>query len=87
LLLRCELPDALKESAVKNFLNLSRFRLDRRNIGAQKDYGEAYKSFRNAFIPPDWYLERMYESRFFNHFYGAQKNDWLKKWRRKDAAL
>jgi hypothetical protein len=86
LLMRCEEPDPVKESAVQNFLNMPRFRLQSRNIGAQKNYGEAYKTFKEAFTAPDWYLNKMYESRFFRHFYGSQRCYWTEKWTRKDVA-
>ncbi|HWO40247.1 MAG TPA: putative capsular polysaccharide synthesis family protein [Candidatus Eisenbacteria bacterium] len=70
LLMRTELPDSVKEGAVREFLNLSDFRLSNRNIGAQKHYADTYRKFIEAFIAPDWYIRRMYDSRFFNHFYG-----------------
>jgi Putative capsular polysaccharide synthesis protein len=87
LLMRCELPDGVKESFVKGFLNLPAFRLQSSNAGAEKDYGSMYKRFKEAFTPPDWYLSKMYESRYFNHFYQSQKNAWIERWTEKHVAL
>jgi hypothetical protein len=85
LLMRCEVPDKVKVSTVRRFLGLPGFRLISRNIGAEKDYGATYKAFTQAFSPPESYLRDMYESRFFDHFYGSSKSEWIKKWTRKDA--
>jgi hypothetical protein len=81
LLMRCEVPNCVKESAVRDFLNIPSFSLLGSNVGSQKEYAEAYRKFKEAFIPPDWYVRRMYESRFFNHFYSEmQKNRWIERW-------
>jgi hypothetical protein len=83
LLMRCELPDAVKEAAVKKFLNLAGFSLQNRNLGRQKEYAETYERFKQAFVPPDWYVSKMYDSRFFKHFYGAEKDTWVTRWTRR----
>jgi hypothetical protein len=81
LLMRCELPDSVKEPAVREFLNLPTLSLLNKNVADEKDYAETYKKFKEAFIAPDWYIHKMYESRFFNHFYGeSQKNSLIKRW-------
>lgn len=83
LLMRSELPDSVKQSAVRDFLSMPDFLLASANVGSQKEYGETYRRFRDAFIAPDWYIKQMYESKFFNHFYdNAHKNNCIKKWTR-----
>jgi Putative capsular polysaccharide synthesis protein len=81
LLLRSELLDCVKESAVRDFLGLTAFSLSNRNVSSQKPYAETYSKFIDEFVAPDWYIQRMYETRFFNHFYGeAFKNRLIEKW-------
>jgi Putative capsular polysaccharide synthesis protein len=88
LLMRSELPDSVKESAVRDFLDLTAFSLSNRNVGSQQPYAETYRKFLDEFIAPDWYIQRMYESRFFNHFYGeAFKNSLIEKWTRRQGTI
>ncbi|MDB6059229.1 MAG: hypothetical protein JWO95_3073 [Verrucomicrobiales bacterium] len=82
LLMRVEVDDAVKESAVKDFLGLKEFQIKRVNDAGQKSYSETYRVFREKFIPPDSYLEKMYESRFFKHFYPGQMEQFVAKWKR-----
>jgi hypothetical protein len=80
LLMRCELPDPTKAAAVKSFLNLPSFSLQNRNKGSDKPYAEAYEQFKRAFVPPDWFLTEMYDSRFFKHFYASERDFWTRHW-------
>jgi hypothetical protein len=80
LLMRSEIDDQLKESAVNDFLGMKDFRLKRVNDASQKAYIETYRLFREKFVPPDWYIEKMYESRYFKHFYAGQKEHFIAKW-------
>jgi hypothetical protein len=82
LLMRVELDDQTKESAIKDFLGLKDFRIKRVNDSGQKAYIETYRLFREKFVPPDSYIERMYESRYFKHFYAGQKEHFVAKWKR-----
>jgi hypothetical protein len=84
LVMRSELPDCVKESVVRDFLNLPIFSLANRNVASDKEYSEAYRKFKEAFSPPNWYIQKMYESRFFKHFYGEkQKEKLIRKWTQK----
>jgi len=85
LLLRMELDDPIKESAIKDFLGLKEFQIKRFNDAGQKAYVETYRLFREKFIPPDSYIEKMYESRYFKHFYADQKDQFVAKWKRLQA--
>jgi Putative capsular polysaccharide synthesis protein len=88
LLMRSELPDSVKESAVREFLDLKAFSLSNKNVGSQMPYAETYKKFIDEFIAPDWYIQRMYESRFFDHFYGeAFKNNFIEKWTHRQSTI
>jgi hypothetical protein len=83
LLMQCELPNSTKEAAVREFLNLPSFTLSDSNIGSEKEYAETYRSFREAFIAPDWYIRDMYETRFFTHFYDEiHRHNCIKKWKK-----
>jgi hypothetical protein len=86
LLMHSELPDCVKEAAVREFLDLKAFSLSNRNVGALQPYAETYRKFIDEFIAPDWYIQRMYESRFFNHFYGeAFKDSLIEKWTKRSG--
>jgi hypothetical protein len=87
LLMRSELPDRVKESAMREFLGLTAFSLSNKNVSWQKPYAETYRKFLDEFIAPDWYIQQMYESRFFKHFYGeAFKNGLIEKWTQRHGA-
>ncbi|MEQ9287541.1 MAG: putative capsular polysaccharide synthesis family protein [Cyclobacteriaceae bacterium] len=69
LVLRSDLEDKYKEEHIGNFLDLSNFKIERFNIGRNKSYGEVYREFVEKVKLPEWYLEMMKESIFFNHFF------------------
>lgn len=71
LVMRCEMDDALKISAIKEFLGLSDFELCNQNVGSQKEYAELYKRFKAEVRLPAWYVTMMCESRYFKHFYSS----------------
>jgi hypothetical protein len=87
LLMRSEVDDETKETAVRDFLGLKEFQLKRANSATQKAYFETYRSFKSKFVPPDWYIERMYESRYFKHFYAGYKPQFVANWKRVRPAL
>jgi hypothetical protein len=71
LLLRCEgigvAPEALAE-----LLDLDGpVDIPRKNVGAEKDYGELYDGFVAALRPPEEVIDRAYTSRLVQHFYSA----------------
>ncbi|HWO40246.1 MAG TPA: putative capsular polysaccharide synthesis family protein [Candidatus Eisenbacteria bacterium] len=87
LLMRSELPDEVKENAIRNFLELPHFVLSNTNSSAEKDYSEMYRQFKHTFVPPKWYFEAMYGSRFFNHFYDAvQRAMFIAHWTQQEPA-
>lgn len=82
LLMLSEIPDWLKEIAVKRLLNLDDFRIRSANVSTQKPYAGTYRKFLQNFIAPDWYLEKMYGSRLFQHFYSQHQADLTALWTR-----
>jgi len=69
-ILRTELPDEKKAEALRAPLGLDEeFEITRSNVGTKKPYAETYNRFKQEFTPPDWYVSKMYDSRFFQHFY------------------
>jgi Putative capsular polysaccharide synthesis protein len=86
LLMRTELSDSIKQSAIGDFLNIPNFALSNANVSSQKEYAEIYDQFTQLFIAPDWYVRRMYDSRFFNHFYGPrERNILITQWQKQIA--
>jgi hypothetical protein len=85
LLMRCELPDRTKNELIRTFLQLESFSLENTNVAAEKGYAAAYEKFKEAFVPPDWFLSQMYDSRYFRHFYAGERDKWIARWARSPA--
>lgn len=83
LLMQSEVPDWLKESAVAQLLGLNQFRLKTTNVGDRKRYAQTYRDFLQTFVAPDWYVQKMYGSRFFQHFYSPQEESLTALWTRR----
>jgi hypothetical protein len=80
--MQSEVPDWLKENAVKQLLGLDQLRLAATNVGGSKRYAKTYHKFLQTFSAPDWYVQKMYGSRFFRHFYSAQQEALTALWTR-----
>lgn len=83
LLMQSELPDWLKETAVKRLLGLDQFRITATNVSGNKRYAETYREFLQTFVAPDWYVQKMYGSRLFRHFYSPQQEALTALWTRR----
>jgi len=82
LTLKTELADADKARAVAAFLRLKRFELVNANISARKVYGDLYRRFCAEVKLPGDYVDRLCDSRYFTHFYGAEEIETARqKWR------
>jgi len=81
LVMRLEIDDKDKVAAINDFLGLADFQLHNLNIGDEKDYSSTYKNFKNKVkFSPD-YVDKMWESKYFNHFYGKDTiNKSREKW-------
>jgi hypothetical protein len=72
LIFRSELDDAIKNSAIQEFLGLPDFKMKARNIGATKSYASAYLQLSKSMILPVDYTNEMCSSKYFNHFYSKE---------------
>jgi hypothetical protein len=71
--------------AFKEFLNLENFTLINTNIGNQKDYAAFYSQFKDFIIFPNHYLNKMYQSKYMQHFYSDEEiKQFRYKWFRAD---
>lgn len=72
LILRHDLPDAVKAEIIGTFAGIAGFTLESANIGEEKIYADTYRAFRERVTLPERYLERMAESEYFRHFYSGE---------------
>lgn len=72
------------ESVIGNFLDIDKFKLKRSNSSAQKWYADIYKNFKKKFNPTEEYINRMYNSKYMNHFYTDYEiSNFKKYWEKK----
>jgi hypothetical protein len=69
LVMRLEISDDEKARAISDFLGLKSFQLQRFNIGKDKNYSATYQMFKNGVMFPFDYVDRICNSKYFNHFY------------------
>lgn len=82
LILKSEIPDAVKEKSIADFLGIKEFKLINSNIGEKKSYSNTYKLFKQSLKLPASYIEEMRNSKYFNHFYSeAEIQKIIDKWR------
>ncbi len=73
------------QGAFKEFLGIEQFTLVKANISMEKNYYNAYKSFKNSIILPENYLSNIYSSKYAQHFYTKKEIDVFKDiWRKKE---
>lgn len=70
LILRSELPDDAKRSALSSFFGRNIPPLRRENTTGNKAKGAAYEQFRSTIRLPEEYVARMKSSKYYRHFYG-----------------
>jgi len=81
LVMRSEISDEKKIEAVEKFLEITNFKLNNTNIGAQKEYAQTYKLFKEKIKLPLDYINKMCDSQYFNHFYSKETVESVrKKW-------
>lgn len=82
LVLKIETDDLLKEIVVKRFLNLERFKLNRKNDSSEKAYKNKYSFFKRNIVFSESYLDEVYGSRYVRHFYSPREIEaFRKRWR------
>jgi len=69
LIYKTELDIDQQQSLVRDFLGLSSFRLQRFNVGKDKNYKSTYEAFLAGFTLPEDYVESMYNSKYVKQFY------------------
>jgi hypothetical protein len=81
LLLRLESLNQCAPAAMREFMGLDAFELVESNTAEDKSYADLYKAFRRELALPESYLDRVYGTRFANHFYRADERDaFRRKW-------
>ena len=75
LLLRLENINECSQGAFKEFLGIERFTLINDNRGSEKKYGDLYKNFKDSIKLPSDLIEKMYSSRYAQHFYSEEEID------------
>lgn len=83
LVLKLEALRGCARAAFHDFLGLPSFVLTDDNLGEQKAYGDLYRDFVRNVALPDTYIDRMYGSRYAQHFYSPDELDaFARRWRR-----
>ena len=81
LILRLENLNQCSQDAFKKFLNIEGFTLKEENVANEKQYHAIYRKFLNSVILPESYLEKMYTSKYAQHFYTQEEiKGFRKKW-------
>jgi hypothetical protein len=81
LLIRVDLSDLEKEQQLNEFLGVSKLKLVRHNVGAEKEYANLYQEFKTNLELPQSYVEQMLESKYCSHFYSLEERQRLfEKW-------
>ncbi|UOQ87008.1 putative capsular polysaccharide synthesis family protein [Gracilibacillus salinarum] len=61
------------EVKIQQFLDMPNFKLNKANIGDNKWYSDLYKRFKKVFIPSEDYIEKLYNTKYMNHFYTEEE--------------
>lgn len=87
LVLKCELSDSEKESAIAGFVGIDDLKLIRSNVTKNKDHGRQYEEFRRRIKLPDSYLDYVYGSKYARFFYSdAERAKFRAHWSRRDGS-
>jgi hypothetical protein len=55
------------------------------NIAINKSYSDIYRQFLDSIVLPDFYINKMYTSKYMRHFYSEEEIEVLKaKWCRQN---
>lgn len=75
LLLRLENLANCLQIAFRKFLQAEDFIIKNANIANDKDYINAYKDFKDSIVLPQDYIDKMYTSKYMQHFYSEEEID------------
>ena len=73
LVIRCELDDESKATAIGDFLGLRDFKIIRSNVTSDKDHAKQYASFKQNIRIPQGLLDELYNSKYAKFFYSEQE--------------
>lgn len=73
LVLKLEALNQVAAEAFNTFLGIKDFEIKPENIGADKSYAQCYKLFKKTLSLPESYLNKMYSSKYVNHFYSERE--------------
>ncbi len=81
LVIRLENLSACANKAFKEFLGIDNFALVNTNVGSSKVYAELYNKFKDRIRFSTSYLNKMYRSKYMQHFYSEEEiKKFNKKW-------
>jgi hypothetical protein len=87
LLIRLENLSQCAQDAFGEFLNIDGFTLVRANVSSDKAYHAIYQKFLDSVVLPDSYVDRMYTSKYAQHFYSEEEIDLFRaRWRGESVA-
>lgn len=69
LVLKIETSDDAKLNGMKEMFGLSDMTIYRGNVGSDKSYADTYKDFKDSLRLTPEYVNKMYDSKYMNHFY------------------
>jgi len=73
LIIKLEIPDALKERAIGDFMHLNKFQLIKKNIAKDRAYSKTYQQFKKTIRLPSAYVQKMLSSKYATHFYNEKE--------------
>lgn len=73
LIMRHDLPNQEKSYILSDYLETPPLEIRNFNVTAPKEYGSAYQAFKKQLVLPEDYLDRMAQSRYFQHFYSTEE--------------
>lgn len=81
LLIRLENLSDVFSNAISEFLGVGNINLVPKNEAKDKEYSSLYRRFLNEVCLPNGYIEKMYSSRFANHFYTKEEiREFTSRW-------
>ena len=73
LLIRLENLNECADKAFKKFLDIDKFTLAPSNISKNKSYSQIYRQFLETLVLPKHYIDKLYSSKYMNHFYSKEE--------------
>ncbi len=73
LIIHTNASDQVKNQALQQFLEIEHFEVKRLHVSEKKEYGAVYKKFLSEVKIPEWYIDKMFNSRFARHFFSEEE--------------